>query len=93
MLSQNRSSRDPNFFDLDYCESIFFCHIGKQNNFWDPKSFVLKIFCQAQPQLNFNFNFEAEIALFSDNTATQPPTLALGDTPKIINQKSIFQGF
>ena len=30
-------------------------------------------------QLNFNFNFEAEIALFSDNTAT----LGLGDVPKV----------
>ena len=26
----------------------------------------------ASTQLNFNFNFEAEIALFSDNTATHP---------------------
>ena len=28
----------------------------------------------ASTQLNFNFNFEAEIALFSDNTATHPAT-------------------
>ena len=61
-------------------------------------SLLFFLFCQAQPQLNsiqhnFKLNFETEIALFSDNTATQPPTLALGDTPKIINQKSIFQGF
>ena len=39
----------------------------------------LNTFCQAQPQLNsfqlnFNFNLEAEIALFSDNTATHPTT-------------------
>ena len=27
----------------------------------------------ASTQLNFTFNFEAEIALFSDNTATHPP--------------------
>ena len=25
-------------------------------------------------QVNFNFNFEAEVALFSDNTATNPTT-------------------
>ena len=29
-------------------------------------------YCQGQPKLNLNF--EAEIALFSDNTATHPPT-------------------
>ena len=36
-----------------------------------------------QLKFNFKFNFEAEIALFSDNTATQPPTLGLGDIPKV----------
>ena len=40
-----------------------------------PKSsawWTIHSFCQAQPQLNFIFNVEAEIALFSDNTATHP---------------------
>ena len=49
---QDRSTQDPNFFELNYCESKFFCQIGKQNNFWDPKSFAPNIFCQAQPRLN-----------------------------------------
>ena len=27
--SQDRSSQEPNFFYLNYCESRFFCQIGK----------------------------------------------------------------
>ena len=44
----------------------------KRFDTWHRKDIIH--FCQAQPQLNSNFNFEADIALFSDNTATQPPT-------------------
>ena len=35
-------------------------------------SSVKTSFSPNSTQLNFNFNFEAEIALFSDNTATHP---------------------
>ena len=70
---QDRSSQDQNLFDLNYCESKFFCQIGKQNNFC-PQHFLPS---SASTQLNFNF--EAEIALFSDNTAT----LGLGDISKV----------
>ena len=34
-------------------------------------------------QLIFNFNFEAEIALFSDNTATNPPNHPTGKVVKL----------